>query len=166
MTGQRTYRLAVGGLPIHVGAGWPQVVPVTALVVGDECCHLAIHFLVCQEDSLHSSDLRRHKDHKAPHRSPRVSVARHHSLLRMLHVALPHPACSLTHGDWSPTCMEEFCLLQGQGICRTLNCLPRTSYHQIPNRAPAPSPTSISDERTPPSPALSGSQDPLTCCVC
>lgn len=116
VTGQGTYRLAVGGLPIHVSAGWPQVIPVTALVIGYECCHLAVHFLVCQEDSLHTSDLRRHKkDHKAPHRSPRTPVARHCPLLRMLHVALLHPGCSLTHGDWSQVGMEEHCLLQVRG---------------------------------------------------
>lgn len=33
VTGSSTYRLAVGGLPIHVSAGWSQVVPVSALVV-------------------------------------------------------------------------------------------------------------------------------------
>lgn len=148
VTGKGTYRLAVSGLPIHVGAGWPQVIPVTALVIGYECCHLAVHFLVCQEDSLHTSDLRRHKkDHKALHRSPRTTVSRHCPLLRMLHVALLHPGCSLTHGDWSQVGMEESRLLQGQGIC--MHYLLRTSGHQIPGRALVPSPTSVSDERTP-----------------
>lgn len=52
-----TYRLAVGWFSIHVHAGWPQVIPVAALVVGYKCHHFPINFLVCQEDSFHPSDL-------------------------------------------------------------------------------------------------------------
>lgn len=55
--GQSTHGLAVGGLPVHVGAGRPQVVPVAALVVGDERRHLPVNLLVGQEDPFHPSDL-------------------------------------------------------------------------------------------------------------
>lgn len=57
-----THRLAVGWFPIHVRAGRPQVIPVSALVVGYECHHLPVDFLVCQEDSFHPADLgQKHK---------------------------------------------------------------------------------------------------------
>lgn len=48
-----TYRLTVGWLSVHVHAGRPQVIPVAALVVGYKRHHLAIDFLVRQEDSFH-----------------------------------------------------------------------------------------------------------------
>lgn len=53
----RTHRLAVGRLPVHVTAGRPQEVPVTALVVGDECHHLPVNLPVRQKDPFHPSDL-------------------------------------------------------------------------------------------------------------
>lgn len=149
VTGQGTYRLAVGWLPIHVGAGWPQVIPITALVIGYECCYLAVHFLVCQEDSLHTSDLRRHKkDHNALHRSPRTTVSRHCPLLRMLLVALLNPGCSLTHGYWSQVGMEESRLLQGRDLYDTA-LFTEDLWPSDTRESPGLSPTSVSDERTP-----------------
>lgn len=67
-----TYWLTVGGFSIHVRAGWPQVIPVTALVVSYKCDHLAISFLVRQEDSFHPSDLEQQckKCHKYPSGEP------------------------------------------------------------------------------------------------
>ena len=55
--GRGLYRLARHWFAVHVNGGRSQRLPVPPFVVGDEGFHLALHFLIGQEDTFDPSDL-------------------------------------------------------------------------------------------------------------